>query len=364
VKRLMLWLALLLVLCPGAKGEASAQALLDRTGFSELESLSEALDGPDVRRIAGEVLSGRLTVRRDLPRKALRRLIGALKKALLPALGALATPVLVTLMLRLVLGAEDGPLVFLCRLACVLSLGEQCATAMAVAREGMAVAARIADTAAPVVASALSLTGRAAASATLTPVAAICADGIENALIAWGLPLCGVAAIVAAGGSLSDSFRLDRLFRLICGTVTWGVGLLIATFVGMMALQGRLAAARDGASVQAVRQALRGLIPLIGGSVADSSGALVEGAAAVRNAVGVTGLMIVLCAAVTPALRLGAHMLSMKLASALVEPVADPGIVRIAAGYGEIARLQLALYAGSVLLAALLAGAGLGLLGF
>jgi hypothetical protein len=57
-------------------------------------------------------------------------------------------------------------------------------------------------------------------------------------------------------------------------------------------------------------------------------------------------------------------MLSMKLAAALVEPVADPRIADIAAGYGEIARLQLALYTGSMLLAALLAGAGLGLLGF
>ena len=364
MKRWMLWAALIMLLCPGARGEAPAQALLDQTGFSGLVDLSKALDGPDVRRIAGEVLSGRLAIRRDLPGAALRRFASAAKEALLSALSALAVPVLVTLALRMVLGAEDGPMVLLCRLACVFSLGKQCAAAMEAAREGMAVAARIANAAAPVVASALSLTGRAATSATLTPMAAVCADGIENALIAWGLPACGIAAVVAAGGSLSDSFRLDRLFKLISGAVTRGVCLLIAAFVGMMALQGRLAAARDGASVQAVRQALKGLIPLIGGSIGDSSAVLLESAAAVRNAVGVAGLMIVLSAAAGPAVRLGAHMLSMKLASALVEPVADSGITRIAAGFGEIARLQLALYAGSVLLSGLVVGAGLGLLGF
>ena len=57
-------------------------------------------------------------------------------------------------------------------------------------------------------------------------------------------------------------------------------------------------------------------------------------------------------------------MLSLKLASALLEPVADPAITRIAGCYGEIDRVLMALYAGSVLLTALLAGAGLGLLGF
>ena len=82
------------------------------------------------------------------------------------------------------------------------------------------------------------------------------------------------------------------------------------------------------------------------------------------NAVGATGVVIALGTAVKPALCLAAHMLSLKLASAIIEPVADPGIVRITACYGEIGRLLLALYAGSVLLVVLLAGAGLGLMGF
>lgn len=364
MKRLILLAALFTLLSPWALAEDSGRALLERTGFSGLEALSEALGGPDASAIAEAVLSGKLPISQGLPGEALRQVAEALKGALLPALSALAVPVVATLALRVVLGANDGPLTLLCRLACACSLGKQCAEALAVARNGMNAAARIADTAAPVVAAALTLTGRAASAATLTPLSAICVDGIENALVAWGLPLCGIAAAVATGGSLSDDFRLDRLFRLICRVVTWGVGMLIATFVGMMALQGRLAAARDGASTQAVRQALKGLIPLIGGSVSDSSGALVESAMAVRNAVGVTGLLIALGTAARPALVLGARMLSLKLASALAEPVADPGITRIAAGYGEITRLLLALYTGSVLLAALLAGTGLGVLDY
>ena len=364
MRRLMLLAALLMLLHPPALGDERAGALLDRVGFSRLEALSGALGGPDARGVAEAVLAGKLPIPKDLPAAVLRRVAGAVREALLPALSALAAPVLVTLALGMVVGADAGPLVLLCRLTAVYSLGRQCSAAMDVARRGMGAAARLANTAAPVVAAALSLTGRPASAATLTPLTAICADGIENALMAWGLPLCGVAAIVAAGGSLSERFRLDRLFRLICGAVTWGTGTLIAAFVGLMALQGRLAAARDGASAQAVGQALRGLIPLIGGSMSDSSGALVESALAVRGAVGATGLLVALGIAVQPALGLGAHMLSLKLASALIEPVADPGITRIAGCYGEISRLLLALYAASALLAALIAGAGLGLLGF
>ena len=357
----MLVAALLALLPLGALAEDAAGALLDSAGFSKLEALSKALDGPDARAIAQAALEGKLPVDGDLPLAALRRVGGAARSALLSALSALAAPVLATLALKIVLGPGGGSLTLLCRLAAACSLARQCAAAMDVARRAMGVAVRIADTAAPVVASALTLTGRAASAATLTPLSAICADAVENALTAWGLPLCGIAAVVAAGGSLSDSFSLRRLFRLICRGVTWGAGMLMAAFVGMMALQGRLAATRDGASAQAVRQALRGLIPLIGASVSDSSGALVETAVAVRSAVGVTGLLVALGVAAGPALELGAHMLSLKLASALVEPVADPGIVRITADFGDIARMLLALYAASALMAALLAGACLAL---
>lgn len=364
MRRLILVTALLLLLHPAALAAEPAEALLDRIGFSDLEALSDSLGGPDVRETARAVLSGELPITRDLPAMVLRQLGEAVKGALLPALSVLAAPVLAALSLGMALGADSGPLTLLCRLSAVYGLGRQCAAAMAVARDGMRVAVRIADTAAPVVAAALTLTGRPAAGTTLTPLSAICADAVGNGLIGLGLPLCGVAAIVAAGGNLSERFRLDRLFRLICGAVTWSVGMMIAAFVGVMALQGRLAATRDGVSSQTLRQALRGLVPLIGGSVSDSAGALAETAAAVRGAVGVTGLMILLETAARPALKLGGHMLSLKLASAFLEPVADPGITRIAACYAQIARVLLALYAGSAMLTALLAGAGLGLLGY
>ena len=99
-------------------------------------------------------------------------------------------------------------------------------------------------------------------------------------------------------------------------------------------------------------------------ALSDSSGVLAQTALSARNAVGVTGMLVALGVCAGPAARLGAHMLSLKLASALIEPVADPGVSRIAAAYGEVARLLLALCAAGGLLSALLLGTGLGLLGF
>ena len=204
------------------------------------------------------------------------------------------------------------------------------------------------------VAAALALTGRAASAATLTPLSAICADGIENALVAWGLPLSGIAAIVAAGGNLSERFRLDRLFRLICGDSPGAWALLIA---GLRGPDGPAGAAGRGPGRRSTGRACRrsaAAMPIIGGEVSDS-GALVGsaiGRAQRRRAS--PGCWRWPAPPCRPASGWRCT-LSLKLAAAVIEPVADPGITRVA-GFGDIAELLLAICAAGAVLALVLLG--------
>ena len=73
--RLIVLAALLVLVIPGARAEAGiSDALLDGIGFDKLESLAGELDGPDLRRLAGEVFSGELDWRELAPEKMLKRL--------------------------------------------------------------------------------------------------------------------------------------------------------------------------------------------------------------------------------------------------------------------------------------------------
>ena len=337
--------------------ETAADALLDKVGFDRLERMAE---DAGAKRIADFLLSAGEDLEPDLPKRLIGRLAASIKSGLAEALAALAFPVLASLIIRLLLGREDGALSMLCRLACACELARRCADAISIAGAAMSKAARAADTVSPVLTALLTVTGSATFAASLSPVAALCVSVIENALVAVGLPMCAIAAIVATAGGLSDRFRLDGLFMLLKRSTVWGIRLLIAAFVGLLAVEGRLAAARDTASANALRQALRGMIPYIGGSVSDSTGALLESAAAARGAVGVTGIALACAACFNPVLRLMIHMLSLRLAAAVIEPVADPGIARIASGFSDVSGMLVALCAGSALLAALLAGACLG----
>ena len=356
VLKLLALTALLMLLNPVALAKSPPKALLDRVGFQSLEELGDELGLSGAGELAGKLLEGKFMPGSKELRQAASRLARALAEPFLEALSILAGPVLATLCIRALLGRCDGALALLCRLACAVGLAGSCASGMALARSIMVLSARVANAAAPVLAATLSLTGAGMSSAVISPASALCVGIIEDMLIGPGLTLCAFSAVIAAGCGLSERLRLDRLFQLVCKSAVWGLRLLAGLFMALLAVEGRLAALQDTAASRALRQALRGLVPFIGASVSDTSGALVETAAALRGTVGVTGMALAICACVHPMAKLIARALSMKLASALMEPLADPGISRMTAGLAEVSGLLVALCAVSVLMVLLLCG--------
>ena len=351
-------LALALLSCPGAR----AEALLDEVGFGALDALSDEA-GIDPREVARRVLAGDFAPDGELPGRLLDGLVSALREEWFAVLRLLAAPVLAALVVRLMLAGEAGALPLACRLAAALGLMRRFAEAAQIAEGAMAASARMARVASPVLAAALALTGGQAASAQLTPLSALCVGGVQKALAGVGLPLCALAAAVAVAGNLSERFRLDALFSLIKRAAGALAGLTTAGFVGLIAVQGRLAAAQDTLSARAVGSALKRAVPIIGGALSDASGALVGSALGLRNAVGAAGLALALGVCLKPLLALAASMLSVKLAAAVIEPVADPGTSRIASGIGDALQLLLTLCVAGTMLTALLAGSLLGQVG-
>ncbi len=361
VRRLALLWALLLLALPAARAEAASGEWLARAGMGRLESAAEALGAKSPADIARRVFAGEPALDIEGAVGALRGLLGSVKTRLLFALRSVAVPVLAVLLLRLLLGRRDGPLALLCRLSCALSLATVCADALQSARETMAALSKAADALSPVLATALTLTGEGGVAAALTPASALCVDIIENVLKDAGVPLCAVAATVNIAGGLSERLRLDRLFALLKRWTTLCAGLLCAGFGALVSAEGRLAALQDGASTRAVRAALRSAIPFIGRSLSDSAGALVQSASLAKGAVGAAGVALAASVCAGALARLLAQAVSLKLAAAAIEPVADDGIARITAGFGDVAGMLMALCAAALMLDVMLCGTCLGL---
>ncbi|MBR1820311.1 MAG: hypothetical protein IJ769_01670 [Clostridia bacterium] len=265
----ILALAAALLLTGASARAVSAQSwLLEKSGVESLAALSKELGGLDVDRAVSRLMSGELRVDQIEIQRLLERFAASLREGLTDALAALAAPVLASLALRALMGDSSGGVIaLLCRASCAALLTERFLQARHIAEAALAALVRMVGAASPVLIAALTLTGSAQRATILTPTTALCASLIEAAFQNVGLPLCGVAAVIAAASSLSDRFQLNRLFELLRRSVTWGISLLMAGFVGVMAVEGLLVSGQDALSARAVRRAIQAALPIIGGDV-------------------------------------------------------------------------------------------------
>lgn len=204
----------------------------------------------------------------------------------------------------------------------------------------------------PVVGATGALNGGGASTA-LFPVAEECADVFEGILVDVGLPVCALAGSIAALGCISERCSFDRLFGLCRATVHWLLGGAMLSYTAIIGVQGWASASKDGVALKVAQSALERMIPIIGKDVSGSTGALAVGIGRLIGAVGVTGVLSLarLCAA--PIAGLFASMLSIRLAGAVLEPVAGPTLIRMMDRFGSAHEMLLALCLGGALLAAL-----------
>lgn len=327
----------------------------------DLETLENAgaTVGIHVRDMLDCLVSGNLQAGLD----ALPALLVQGKNAVLQDLRsvawALLMPVVVSLVLRLVLGRDStsqGAIQFICRASVIAVLSATFVRLSGAASALMAQMLECSDALTPAMITALALSGAENAATALTPMTGLCANLIQNFLSKWGLALCSGAAAVAIAGNLSDSIHLKRLHGLLRQMLNWMAGLLMAAFMGALSLQGKLASGRDSVAVQTARYAIENIVPVIGGNVSDSLDSLLSTAAMVKNALGVSGLVVLCAVCLTPLCRLAGMSLALKLFSAIFEPLGDKTMTALTSQFADAIEMLLIICVVGAVLCAMLTG--------
>ena len=132
----------------------------------------------------------------------------------------------------------------------------------------------------------------------------------------------------------------------------------MTAFLGVVSMKNLLAASYDSAAVRTARYAVDNLLPVIGGEVANTMDALVSSVLLTKNAVGITGVAVLIAACAQPLMELVAALTVLRLASALIEPLGADAILRLTDRFSQVAgMLTVVCASGMVILLLLLGGA-------
>ena len=155
----------------------------------------------------------------------------------------------------------------------------------------------------------------------IVPVIAIndAADAVPlaQALMEGGLPCAEVTfRTAAAADAMLPGRRLAGISRAIRKGTVWLLTGALALFTLYLTVSGAAAGSADTVTARLARSAV-GVLPVVGSILADAADTVLAGAGAVRNTVGVAGLLAVLAVCLLPLVRLGAQYLVYKAAAFL-----------------------------------------------
>lgn len=162
----------------------------------------------------------------------------------------------------------------------------------------------------------------ATGSAALFQPAVSAASGTMTALVRGvSLRLAMGVAVITLLDQLSPRLRLSRLGALLRTAATWTLGIAFTVFIGVTAMQGVTASVADGVSIRAAKYAVDNFVPVVGGMFADTMDTLVGCSMLIKNALGITGLALLLSVAGLPLIRTLCAVLVYRLCAALLQPV-------------------------------------------
>jgi len=170
------------------------------------------------------------------------------------------------------------------------------------------------------------------------------ASGTMTTLVrSVSLPLCMGVAVITLLDSLSGNIRLKRLAMLLRSIATWTLGIAFTVFIGVTAIQGLTTGVADGVSIRAAKYAVDHFVPVVGGMFADTMDTLVGCSLMIKNALGVTGLMLLLSVAGMPMLRTICSALMYRACSALLQPVAQERVAGTLHSFSDVLTLLFAI---------------------
>lgn len=131
------------------------------------------------------------------------------------------------------------------------------------------------------------------------------------------VPLVYIFLVLAIAAAATDSDRLGKLRDLTKSFTAWTLKILIYIFTGYIAITGVISGNADATALKVTKLTMSGMIPVVGGILADASETVLVSAGVMKNAVGTYGLLAVLSVWISPFVQIGVQYLLLKLTAAL-----------------------------------------------
>ncbi len=174
------------------------------------------------------------------------------------------------------------------------------------------------------------------------PAIALLSVGIMNIFNTIMIPIFIFSTVFCVVGNMSNNIKLDKCTKFCSSLFKWIIGVVFTVFIAFLSIQGITASSVDGISIRTAKFALKSYVPLLGGYLSDGINLIMASSVLIKNAVGATGLILMVVTIVVPVIKIAIYSLGLKLVAAIVEPLSDNKIANFLYGISKCLNMLIA----------------------
>ena len=159
------------------------------------------------------------------------------------------------------------------------------------------------------------------------------------------MPILMLSTSLNIVNCISDKIRADKMVQFLGKAIKWGLSVLLTIFVGAAGIQSLAAGCADGLSVKLTKYAASNLIPVVGGILSETVETVMNCSVIIKNAVGITGIIIMVAAMAFPIIKISACIIVFRLTAAVIQPISTEKIVKCISGIADSTGLLFAIVA-------------------
>lgn len=195
----------------------------------------------------------------------------------------------------------------------------------------------------PILITLMLTTGNIASAGIIEPIILFIITFIGNFITSVLIPFVLIANVLGIVSKVSDRVQVDKLSKFFNSSVVWVLGIVLTIFVGVLSVEGSLSSTVDGITAKTAKAAVTNFIPVVGKILGDAVDTVIGCSNVLKNAVGIIGVIVILCICVGPIIKLAVLMALYYLASAVCQPIADDRIVKLLDQMGDTFKMLLAI---------------------